>query len=247
MKHIFLSFVLLSLLSMPAMAQESVVQLPDGHTALNISATERVEVDQDTLQASLRIQKEMESAVELQNWINTAMEKALELANQYPEIKVETGQYYVHPDYRRVKNQQTGETSQEISQWRGSQTVIFKSTEPENILKLTGEIQEMGFVMNSLGYHLSQDKYEETRDSLMEATITKLRERAERVAKALGKESVDIVEINVDSQPNMPRPVYARADMMEMSAMSIGAKQAPSAEAGTSDVSMTISARAIIK
>ncbi len=232
-----------------AVAQQSngVVELPEGQTALNISATERVEVDQDTLVASLRIQQELKDASEVQNVINTAMKKAVTLAKQYPTLKVETGQYYVSPDYRQVKNPQTSETTQEIEKWRGSQTLIIRSKNAEDTLKVAGEIQDMGFVMNNLGYELSADKYEETRDALMEETVAALRERAQRVAKALGKSSVDIVEINVDAQPLMPQPMYARAKGMEMMAMSADAMATPTAEAGTSDVSMTINARAILK
>lgn len=249
MKPFLLSLILSVFVVLPSCAQESLVALPDGHTALNISATERVEVDEDTLQASLRIQKEMESAVDLQNWINTAMKKAVDLVKQYPEIKLETGQYYVRPDYTRIRNQETGEMEDEISKWRATQTLTFKTndeTKTDDVLMLAGQIQDMGFVMNSLSYHLSREKREETRDNLMEATITKLRERAERIAKALGKTEVDFVEINVDSHSMTPRPMYARVQTMEMSVAS-DSIQTPSAEAGTSDVSMTISARAIIK
>ena len=233
----------------PAMAQQSsgVVELPEGHTALNISATERVEVDQDLLVASLRIQQELKSASEVQNTINLAMEKAVALAKKYPSLKIETGQYYVSPDYRQIKDPQTGERTQEIEKWRGSQTLIIKSKKSDDVLKVTGEIQDLGFIMNNLGYELSTEKYEETRDALMEETVKALQERAQRVAKALGKGTVDIVEINVDAQPMNPQPMYARAQMMEMSSVASDKMQAPTAEAGTSDVSMTINARAILK
>lgn len=246
MRKFLLSCALLSTMSLPAMAQ-GVVTLPDGQTALNISATERVEVDQDTLVASLRIQQDLKSAAEVQNVINLAMKQAVELAKKHDDFQVETGQYYVHPDYRDVRDPQTGDVDQVIEKWTGSQTLIIKSENAADLLKVTGEIQDMGFVMNSLNYELSSKKFEQTRDGLMEATIKKLKDRAERVAKALGKTSVDIVEINVDAQSHSPQPVYARAVMMEMRADSSAKMATPTAEAGTSDVSMTINARAIIK
>ena len=248
MKTPILSFAFAMLMAMPVMAQQNngVVELPEGQTALNISATERVEVDQDTLVASLRIQQELKSAAEVQNTINTAMDKAIKATEKFPSLKVETGQYYVNPDYRQIKDSQTGERSQEIDGWRGSQTLIIKSKAADDVLKVTGEIQDMGFVMNNLNYELSTELYEETRDNLMEETVAALQARAERVAKALGKSSVDIVEINVDAQPMMPQPMYARAQSMELAASSDTMK-APSAAAGTSDVSMTINARAILK
>ena len=246
MKNTFLALFILFVFSMPAMAQD-VVQLPDGHTALNISATERVEVDEDLLVGSMRIQIEAKDAKKVQQDINQAMTKAVALAKAYPSLKVETGQYYVHPDYRYIRKDD-GNNEQILDKWRGSQTLTIQSEVAEDVLTVTGKIQDMGFMMNSLQYQLSPKKYEETRDALMEKTVAALKARAERVAKALGKSSVDIVEINVDAAPMYPQPIYARGAKMEMMAMSADAAMpAPVAEAGQTDVSMTINARAIIK
>jgi predicted secreted protein len=136
-----------------------------------------------------------------------------------------------------------------LDQWRGSQTLTIKSEVAEDVLEVAGKIQDMNFMMNSMEYQLSPKKYEETRDGLMEATVAALKARAERVAKALGKTNVDIVEINVDASPMAPGPIYARGGAkMEMMAMSAdAAMSSPVAAAGQTDVSMTINARAIIK
>lgn len=228
-----------------AQAQET-VKLPDGQTALNISATENLDVEQDTLVASLRIQYEEKDAKTVQKKINDAMAEAVALAKKNTSLKVETGQYYVSPDYRYIKTDEEN-NKRVLDKWRGSQTLTIKSETAEDVLNVTGKIQDMGFMMNSLNYQLSQKKHEEIRDGLMEVTVKKLRDRAMRVAKALGKSDVDIVEINVDSNNYNPRPVYARAQKMEMAVMADSAMPAPTAEAGETNVSMTISARAIIK
>lgn len=247
MKYLLLTSALIFTCSMPLMAQE-VVTLPDGHTALNISATDRVEVEQDLLIASLRIQEENKNAKTVQNKINKAMAMAVALVKKYPSLKVQTGQYYVHPDYRYIKTPREN-NKRVLDKWRGSQTLTIKSEVSEDVLKVTGDIQDMGFVMNNLNYQLSQKKHEEVRDALMETTVKKLYNRAKRVAKALGKSNVDIIEINVDANNHSPRPVYARASAkMEMMAMSADAGMAPpSAAAGETNVSMTINAMAIIK
>lgn len=246
MKHILLTTAFSLFIFTSANAQD-VVQLPDGQTALNISATENVQVEEDLLVASLRIQEEAKDAKAVQKTINEAMAKAVALVKNYPSLKVETGQYYVHPDYRYIPNRETGTNEQVLDKWRGSQTLTIKSEVAEDVLKITGEIQDMGFMMNGLNYQLSDKKHEEIRDGLMETTVQKLRDRAMRVAKALGKSNVDIVEINVDSNNYNPRHVYARAAKMEMSMMASDAMPTPTAEAGESTVSMTISARAVIK
>lgn len=245
MKHILLTTILSFSIFTSAYAQD-VVQLPEGHTALNISATETVQVDEDMLVASLRIQHEAKDAKAVQKHINEAMAKAVALVKSKPSLKIETGQYYVHPDYRYIKVENEN-NKRVLDKWRGSQTMTIKSEVAEDVLTVTGEIQDMGFMMNNLNYTLSQKKHEETRDGLMEVTVKKLRDRAMRVAKALGKSDVDIVEINVDSNNYNPGPVYARAAKMEMVSMASDSMPAPTAEAGETNVSMTINARAIIK
>lgn len=247
MKKIFFGLALLLCFNTPSWAQRAVVELPNGHTALNISATERVEVAQDLLVASLRIQEEAKEAKKVQETINKAMRKAVDEIKKYSSVKVQTGQYYVSPDYRYLKRPNQSD-KRIIDKWRGSQTVIVKSKTADEILELTGKLQDMGFVMNSLNYQLSPEKYDEVRDNLMEVTIKALMERAQRVAKALGKKKVDLVEINVDASHRAPPVMYARGAKMEMMAMSSdAAMSAPVAEAGESTVSMTINAQAIIK
>lgn len=247
MKKILLGIGLFLYLSLPVWAQGNIVELPSGHTALNISATERIEVAQDLLVGSLRIQEEAKEARQVQETINTAMKKAVDEIKKHDSIKVQTGQYYVNPDYRYLKRPNESD-KRVIDKWRGSQTVIIKGKTAEDILKVTGKLQDMGFVMNSLNYQLSPDKYDEVRDNLMEATIKALTARGQRVAQALGKSKVDLVEINVDASRNQPPVAYARGAKMEMMAVSAdSAMSAPVAQAGESTVSMTINARAIIK
>lgn len=245
MKHILLTTAFSIFVLASAHAQD-VVTLPEGQTALNISATESIEVEQDLLVASMRIQVEDKDSKTVQKKINQAMADAVAFAKKNTSLKIETGQYYVSPDYRYIKI--PNETNQRVlDKWRGSQTLTIKSEAAEDVLNITGKIQDMGFMMNGLNYTLSQKKHEEIRDGLMEVVVKKLRDRAMRVAKALGKTDVDVVEINVDSNNYNPRPVYARGAKMEMMAMSDSAMPAPTAEAGETNVSMTISARAIIK
>ena len=247
MKNILLASALSALFILPVQAQE-VIALPDGHTALNISATERVEVEQDLLVASLRIEEEGKDSKSVQRTINEAMASATALVKRYPSLKVETGNYYVNPDYRYIRDKNGNNNKRVLDKWRGSQTLTIKSVVADDVLNVTGKIQDMGFAMNGLNYRLSTDKYEQTRDGLMEETVKALKERAMRVARALGKSDVDFVEINVDANSYAPRPVYARAAKMEMQAMAMDAGMpTPSAQAGDTNVSMTINARAVIK
>jgi predicted secreted protein len=246
MKRLLLCTALAITFSMPSMAQETVA-LPEGHTALNISATEKVEVEQDLLIATLRIEHEAKSSKEVQEYINDHMKRAMAEIKKMPSVKVETGGYYVRPNYRYI-NKPNGNNERVLDKWRGSQTVTMKSEASDDILKLAGELQDMHFMMNGLNYQLSPAKYDEVRDGLMETTVEALMNRAKRVAKALGKSQVDLVEINVDAGGGYrPKPIYARAAKMEMMASADSSMPAPTAEAGETTVTMSVNARAIIK
>lgn len=248
MKKLVLGSAMALLMAMPAVAQDSVIQLPAGQTALNISATEKVDAEEDLLIASLRIQKDGETAREVQDYINKKMSNALDSLKKVNSLKIETGRYYVHPDYRYI-NHKNEKQERVIDQWRGSQTITIKGLVAEDVLNMAGQLQDMDFMMNGLNYQLSPEKYDEIRDGLMEKTVAALMERAKRVGKALNKNTVDLVEINVDAQNNFnPRPMYARSGKMEMMAMSADAAMAaPVAQAGETTVSMSVSATAILK
>lgn len=246
-------FLILSVLfagfTAPAMAQEASLVKP-GQTVLNISASERQNVQQDLLIASLRYETESPDSAALQNKINTLITNALTIGKKYQDVQVATDHYYVypydpnpqpHPDPdQRIEN-----SEKKPVVWRGSQGLQLKSKNSADLLKLLGELQAIGMQTNNLSYTLSPESFEIVRDGLMESALTKLREKAERAAKALGKKEAELVEVNVDTAyPNYPMPMMARAEMaMDKSA----GYAAPVASPGDSEITLTVSARAVLK
>lgn len=243
-------FFALSLLAAPAFASPAaynLAALPEGQTMLNVSANEWVEVEQDEIMADLRIELEGDDPAALQDKVNTMMSAALTKAKAVAGVEITTGQYYVHEDYREPPRPvDDGPRLQpQGKSWRGTQTLTLTGQKADDILNLVGTLQADGLLMNGLSYALSAEKAEETRDGLLEAAIEKLRARASRVAKALGKSDVDLVELNVDSNGFATPPVpVMRA--MAMDSMESSMK-APSAEPGKTRVEMTVSARALLK
>ncbi|MBI4031884.1 MAG: SIMPL domain-containing protein [Proteobacteria bacterium] len=234
----------------PAAAQDggkSVLDLPEGQALVNLSATERVTVQQDLLVATLNYEAESKNPRDLQNEINGLMKKALEKAKSYKDVKVSTQQYYVYA-YEPpvpVPGHLQNENIKREKLWRGSQGLHLESKSADDLLELTGILQDMGLVMNGLNYTISTELLETTHESLMEAALSKLKAKAERAAKALGKSKADLIEINVDSggQYYPPMPMMKTMAMgAEMAAM-----DAPSAAPGESDITMTVSARALLK
>lgn len=220
---------------------------PAGQTIINFSATETRTVPQDLLMASLRIEIDEGSAQDIQKKINEAMTKALELAKKESAFKVSTGAYSVYKYEKPIRmNKETGE-QETRPYWQGSQTINIESKDSAKLLDAVGKIQGMGFAMNNLSYAVSPDVAEKVKDELMVEALKKLTAKADIVAKTLGKTNVDLVDVNVDAGgPVMPmyKNVMARA---EISMAADGGMPAPVAEAGETDISLTVSARALIK
>lgn len=230
------------LMTAPAMAQETMkpVPLPTGQTILNISATERRQVPQDLLIASLRIEKTGPDAKAVQNDVNTLMKSAADKAKAVTGVKVSTGGYYIYEETPPA----TKEIPKPKKSWRASQSLEIKGTGADDILKLSGELQDMGLLMGGLNYTLSPEKMDDVKDSMMEAALAKLKARAERAARAMNKASTELVEVNVEANDmaQSPRP------MMYAMAKSASAEMAaPTAEPGETEITLTVSAKALLK
>jgi predicted secreted protein len=97
-----------------------------------------------------------------------------------------------------------------------------------------------------MSYTLSPDKAQATQESLMESALEKLGKKADRAAKALGKSDADLLEVNVDSGGYYPQPMMMHANM-EMADSSMGKMAAPVAAPGQTEITMTVSAKALLK
>jgi predicted secreted protein len=241
-----LALALITASSTAALAHDDrgTVGHPDG-TILNIAATERTQVAQDLLMASLRIDHEAADAAAVQAHINSVMQKALEQSKSVKGVDVSTGGYHVYQYQDGPIPRDGAQNTKPVIRWRGSQSLELQSTESAALLKLVGALQESGLVMNNLSYALSPAAADAAKDSLMEKALEKVQARAARAAKALGQVDTKLLELNVDtSDTSIPQYPMMRGMAMEAAAKSM---DAPSAEPGTSDITLTIHARVLLK
>jgi len=237
--RILLIALFLFTLPLPASAQieDPILSMPDGQVILNISATERREVEQDLLVATLNYTATNKNSRELQNEINKAMAKALDVVKKEKSVKVNTGSYQVY---------ETTEPRTKEKKWRGSQSLTIKSKDAETVLELAGKLQDMKLNMNGLNYTLSPETAIEVQDSLMEDALKQLQTRANRAAKAMGKSTAELRDVNVQGGgiPYRPRIQSRGAMMMESADMAMAA---PVAASGESTITLSVSARALLK
>lgn len=225
-------------LSVHAQEEPNVLTLPAGEALLHISATEQQDVAQDLLVSTLRIEVEDADSSVVQDKINKAMKAALDEVAKAEDVKAQTLQYNIYKTtVPRTKEQV----------WRGSQSIEVKSTNAESVLRVTDTLQDLQFLSNGLNYTLSPAKAADIQDSMMEAALEKLQARADRAAKALGKSSATLVEVNV-SGGHLPSPVSMyRGVHMEMAAMKSADVAPPVASAGETTLDLTVSAKALLK
>lgn len=239
--RIFTALILAITLIAPSIAhadtEDTILSLPDGQVILSISATERREVEQDLLVATFQYSANDREAREVQNEINKAMKEVLDLIKKDDRVKVNTGTYNV---YERT------EPRTKERKWYGSQSVTIKSKNSNAVLKLSGKLQDMKFNTSGLSYTLDPKTAVSVQDSLMEDALKQLQTRANRAAKALGKSSAELRDVNVNGGgiPHQPQHYTRGMAMMESAD---AAMAAPVAASGESTITLTVNARAILK
>lgn len=243
LKSIILALVLIAVPLTAYAADDFMSRIPpEGSIVLNLSANERMEIGQDLLVSNMRYEVVGKDTKEVQSKINGVMKKAVDEAKKVESVKVSTGSYNVYQNYRPVKD---GDDEDRVKEWRGQQTLEVKGKNADDLLALVTKLQEMGLIMNNLSYTLSPERQESVRDKMMTNALKKLQARAQVAAKALGKSSVQFLEINTDGGMDYPRPVpmMARAEM----AMAASDMKEAVAEPGDTELNMTVSARILIK
>ncbi|MGQ0527677.1 MAG: SIMPL domain-containing protein [Alphaproteobacteria bacterium] len=239
MRALLYSLALITLAFTPALAAEETNAPKPGETILNLNATERQSMAQDTLVTSLRVEFNGKEAKDVQDQVNTVMAKAVAEAKKVEGVKVTTGGYYIYPFYPDPQNTK-------VSEWRASQSIGLEGKKADDVLKLSGRLQDMGFLMNAINYTLSSEKSDAIQDVLMERALKKVMDSAKLAAKALGKNKVELLEANVNGNvpyyPVMMRGMAADSGMAESKSVA-----PPVAEPGESEVTLSISARILLK
>lgn len=240
---VFLLFCAVGFFQLPtahAQNQFSLGELQPGQLVLNLSATEQQDVAQDTLNASLMFSTQGRDKTAIQNEVNAAMRKALDILEDADGIEYNTSQYQVYvfdpaqPSRRDVSN----------PTWRAQQEVQMHSLDSAALLEVIGQLQDSGLVVTSLYYSLSAAKYEEVAGTLMLAALKKLQARANTAADALSMSEAKLVEVSLDGSPN-----FAFKERFNVATMATAADAAiapPVADPGETQVSLTVSARAVL-
>ena len=223
----------LSALSLPVWAADAP---SDPRTVVNLSTEVRQSAPQDRLQAT--------TAAAVQSKINAKMQDARALYQKATSVKVTSGGYNVwkqYPPEDPSAKPLSANAREAKAFWTGSQQLVLDGTDTAELLKLVTPLQQQGFAVQSLNYYLSQTATEQLRDSLLEQGLATLRQRAERIAKALNLSGVQFTRVDLNTGSNVYPMVRSMAMQAKGSAIDAAMPEAV-VQAGETDVVLSISA-----
>lgn len=234
----------LSQISTYALAQNQfdLGALEPGQLLLNISAIERIEVDQDTLNISLQYISTGQDRVALQDDVNSVMSLILELLEDSSKVEYSIEQYQVY--MIRGRDNKPSDIDQQV--WQAQQSVQLHSVDSDAALDLARQLQESKLTMQNMYYSLSTQHFESVSDSLLSAALSKLQARADAASQSLGKRSAELVEVTVNGSGGQNIAYRGRAMTMMESGINTNNINAPVAQPGKTEVSLNVSARALL-
>jgi predicted secreted protein len=219
---------LLAAILSTATAQTGPISPASNQSILHLSETAQRDVPRDLMRATLAAEATDPDAGKVQSEINQRMSAAMTRIKQTTGVTVETGGYSV---YRETPDKQP-------PRWHGSQSVTLTAKDFAALLGLIGTLQQQGLVTQSLSPDISREARQAVEDSLTDEALTRLKQRADRIASTAGVKLQGIRSLTVGNV-NAPPVVQP---MMRMMAAAAPAPAPPVAEAGNATVSITATA-----
>jgi predicted secreted protein len=186
----------------------------------------------------MSVEQDGTDSQQVQNDINRLTLQAITKAKALSNITVNTEQYYVYKSIPKANSN--------AKTWHGTQRIQLQSTIAEALLKLVGDLQNMGLLVQGLNYTISPEKVDQIRDAMIEKAIVSLIKKAERVGNIINKKNVELVDINIGTNytPDYPRPMMlASTKRANGEVVSVP----PVAESSKREVTITVTARALLK
>ena len=196
------------------------------YNQFRLSAQQSESVSNDTMHVTLNTYAEMQDSAKLATRINGEMEWALDIARQYPDVKVSTGSYQTWPVTRK----------EVTSAWRGQQDLMLESKDTEKLGELAARLQEK-LKIKSMSFSVSDEKRMAVENRLIDAALDAFKQRADIIGKNLKASGYRFVDVNVGTSAQRPPVMY----QARMASVSMEASDSVAVEGGESDIQVTVS------
>jgi predicted secreted protein len=205
-------------------------------TILRLSETATVMATPDELAASLRAEAVAPTAQDAQKRVNEMMRDAVEAAKKVTGITVSTGAYNVW----RVGPSPADRNER----WQSGQSLSLTGKDSLALLKLVGDLQQIGLAQSGLIWRLSRESERRARQEATKQALSGLRARADEAAEILGLRFASFKEVRLDSVS--PPPIMPRQPMLTRSALA-APPPPPTAEAEELPVTASAEADIVLK
>ena len=200
---------------------------------VTVSASATITLPNDRMHAWLRAENENASAAAAAADVNARVAKALARIKAVSGVKASTSGYGTNQIVEKGR----------APRWRVVQTVKLEGTDFPALAALIGKLQdEDGMLLSGMSFALSEEARKEAQDSVTQQAIKAWQQRAQNAATGLGFAAWRPGRVNVQtSDAGRPYPMMARGE-----SMATAAAPPVAVEAGTTDVSVTVSGDAVL-
>lgn len=197
-----------------------------GYDQLTFQTEVKEEVQNDEVRASLYKKAQATDSKTLATTLNTTINNAMRIAKRYPSVTVSTGQQTTYPRYDK---------NDKIIGWTGQANIDLKSTDFAATSQLIADLQET-LVMDNLTFGVSDTKKNALEQKLMTDASRAFQQQAKNLTRAWDARSYRVVNVNLNTGNNYPRPMYSA---MAMKSESADAVPRQNFESGNSTISVT--------
>jgi predicted secreted protein len=219
-----IAIVLMSLLALPGHANEK-----NTYNRVSFQVTEQREVNNNEITVTMGIEHDSRDATSLADEMNQLIASAITTIKKFPSIKSSTSDYSIRPIYSRDRH---------LDHWRGASSIVLKSQNSKDMAAVVQKLQET-MLIKTTGFSVSADRREKIQTEMIDSALKKFNARAKQVSNNMGFKKYRLVNININTSGNTPRPVYANA-MASPKAMSAEIA-APSFESGYTTLNVIVS------
>ena len=199
---------------------------PTGYDQLTFQTEVKEEVQNDEVRASLYKKAQATDSKSLATTLNTSINNAMKIAKRYPSVTVSTGQQRTYPRYDK---------NNKIIGWTGQANIDLKSTDFAATSQLIADLQET-LVMENLSFGVSDTKKDALEQKLMTDASRAFQQQAKNLTSAWSARGYRVVNVNLNTGSNYPRPMYSA---MSMKSDSLESVPSQSFESGNSTISVT--------
>ena len=221
-------------LALFAAAANAQAPTPSAAPTVTVTATATTTIANDRIEAWLRAEAEDVSPASAASQVNAAIAKALADAKSFAAVKVATAGY---------STQQIAEKGKP-TRWRVTQSISLASSDFTQAATLMSRLQDQnGLLLSNMTFTLSEGARHESEDSVTQQALKSWQARAKQAAVGLGFNGWRVGRVTV--QPSGGGPVYPLMRAQTMASPGGGAPVA--VEAGTTEVTVTVSGEAILQ